>query len=306
MTYRLKHVAEYAGLRAVCGLLRILPHRAALCVAWLAAQAGLALCWRSRREAHRRIREVFPDRSAAFARRTARLAWRNLFFCAVELIRLDRLDDAWIARHVEGHAEAVERLRRVTADGRGAILAAPHMGSWEIAATLARAAGIPIFLIAARQRNPLTNAYINRLRGRTGIEIVLRDPSLLRNVIRRLRHGDVLGILPDVRARSPELPVPFLGVTANIPGGMALFARQAGVPVYTVIMQRQGWTRHRVVLHPPIEPDPSADREADWLRMTREVFEHVEAAVRAMPEQWFWFNRRWVLEPLNTGDIANP
>jgi lauroyl/myristoyl acyltransferase len=44
--------------------------------------------------------------------------------------------------------------------------------------------------------------------------------------------------------------------------------------------------------------DPTADRDADLLRMTRTVMEHVDAAIRQTPEQWFWYNKRWVLRPL--------
>jgi len=31
------------------------------------------------------------------------------------------------------------------------------------------------------------------------------------------------------------------------------------------------------------------------------VMRHLDAAIRAHPEQYFWFNKRWVLEPLPAG-----
>lgn len=38
-------------------------------------------------------------------------------------------------------------------------------------------------------------------------------------------------------------------------------------------------------------------REAEELRLTREVIAHFDAAIRETPGQWFWYNKRWVLDP---------
>mgnify|MGYP006919536186 FL=1 len=32
--------------------------------------------------------------------------------------------------------------------------------------------------------------------------------------------------------------------------------------------------------------------------MTQAVLANVEAAIRRAPEQWFWYNKRWVLTPV--------
>jgi KDO2-lipid IV(A) lauroyltransferase len=79
---------------------------------------------------------------------------------------------------------------------------------------------------------------------------------------------------------------------------MAQFARTANVPILPVMLSRVGWFRHRVVAYAPVASDPAADRDADLLRMTRAVMERVEAAIRHAPEQWFWYNKRWVLRPV--------
>ena len=31
--------------------------------------------------------------------------------------------------------------------------------------------------------------------------------------------------------------------------------------------------------------------------MTQEVFTIMEQAIREMPEQWFWYNKSWILDP---------
>jgi len=32
--------------------------------------------------------------------------------------------------------------------------------------------------------------------------------------------------------------------------------------------------------------------------MTQAIFDIIEAAIRTDPSQWFWYNKRWILDPL--------
>ena len=45
--------------------------------------------------------------------------------------------------------------------------------------------------------------------------------------------------------------------------------------------------------------DPEVGKAEDCVRMTQEVFDVAEKAIRETPEQWFWFNKRWILDPPN-------
>ena len=38
--------------------------------------------------------------------------------------------------------------------------------------------------------------------------------------------------------------------------------------------------------------------EEDFLRMTREVMALFDQAVREHPDQYLWYNKRWVLDPV--------
>jgi lauroyl/myristoyl acyltransferase len=40
------------------------------------------------------------------------------------------------------------------------------------------------------------------------------------------------------------------------------------------------------------------DKREDWRRMTQAIFSDIEQAIMADPEQWFWFNKRWILDPI--------
>ncbi len=300
MTYRPKHLIEYAALRGLNAFVGALPEGLALGVA-----AGLAWIayhvFRFRRaEAYRRIRQVFgPDLPR---RRVSRIAWRSLrntFLNAVEVMRMARVDHAWVSTHVDDGGLIARLAARKL--GEGAILVVPHMGNWDLSGVAAQQLGVPVFFVVGHQKNPLVDAWLNRMRGITGVETIARDSGVLKKVIRNLREGKVLAFMTDLRSRTPALRVRFLGHEANVVGGMGLFARQAGVPIHPVLLYRDGWRRHRWVVGDAIHPDPTLPKEQDWLRMTQAVMDLYDAAIRAQPEQYFWYNKRWVLDPLEDG-----
>lgn len=299
---RWKHRLEYGLFRGLGHLASALPHRAALGLAWIVAAFLFHVARFRRAETLRRIRTVFgPDLPT---RRVLRIAWtalRNLAFNAVEMLRIRRFAVEDLRRIMPELDATIARIRVVSLSrggAGGAILGIPHMGNWDLAGSACLLAGAPIFSVAARQRNPLMNRYIQELRGGHGMAILERGAGTLRQVIERLRTGQFFAILPDTRSREPGLPIPFLGGEANLARGMAAFARAAQVPILPVLLRRAGWSRFRIALADPVWPDPARDKEEDLLRMTRDVLAVIDQAIRETPEQWFWYNRRWVLDPL--------
>jgi KDO2-lipid IV(A) lauroyltransferase len=174
------------------------------------------------------------------------------------------------------------------------------MGALDLAAALAHFNGLPIFSVAADQRNPLANDYINTLRSSPGIENVARGSGSLKSTVRRLRQGGMLAILPDVRLRTPGLSVPFLGGHANVATGAASLARHADVPIFPVLLTREGWARHTIALEAPILPDAALGKDDDAGRITAAVFAVIDRAIRDNPDQWFWYNKRWILDPVES------
>lgn len=296
MKYRLKHLLEYVLLRAHAAVLMRLPYRAALALGWVLARIGYHLVRYRVAEARRRIREVLPRLSRREVNRIAWLSFRNLIFMVVEDIRLPRITDRWIEAVVECD-QAMARGREVSRRHHGAILALPHMGNWDLAAAVSEKRDLPMLVIARSQKNPLVNAYLNRRRSWMGSGVIDRDdPALLKKILKGLKGGKVLSILIDLRASSGGLEVNYLGHPARIAAGMALLARQAGVPILPVVLIRRGWARHYWTVYDPILPDPSLDKREDWRRMTQQVLDIFTGAVKEHPDQYFWYNKRWVLE----------
>ena len=299
----IRHRLEYGAVVAFGALVRALPLAAAQVLAWPLARLAYALLGSRRREAKRRLRLVLgPDVPERMIRRAAWISLRNTAFNLVDMLRIRRFDAAALRRQIPQADEAIAHLRAELAEagGRGVVLALPHCGNWDLAGSIVELAGLPIFSVAAKQRNPFMNDLMNRMRGGHGMEVLERDggPRVYLEMLRRIRRGQVFAILPDTRSRTPALAVPFLGGTANLARGMGLLACQAGAPIVPLVMRRVAWRRFEIEFFPTLRPDPAADRDAEEARITREVLSRFDAAIRATPEQWFWYNKRWVLDPV--------
>lgn len=300
---KFRHRVEYFAARSAEFLFRILPYpvciRLAKGLAWLAFHV---VRWR-RKEAARRMRQVFPEMPAAEIRRNVWRSTETLFLNIAEIMHLHGLTDAWMERHVANYKQTVEKIRASISEG-GAILVLPHFGNWDLAGIVVARCGIPIFSVAGVQHNPLTNDWINRKRA-TGIAILSRGSTALRQIVKRLKSHEVLAILPDVRMKTPDIEIPFLGATANLGRGMATFARKTGSPILVANVRRTSASRHFLDVGEPIEPDMALDEDSDILRMTKAAMAQIESQIRSDPGQWFWFNKRWVLEPLSPADTSN-
>ena len=295
---KIKHAMEYACLRALSFIIKHLPLRAAFVLGWCLAWFAHYIVRFRASTARKRIKQVFGERlKDREIKRVAWVSWRNLCFNTIEIMRMESITHDYIAKYMD--TRSLGSLKNVISSGKGAILCVPHMGNWDIGGLSAHLLGIPFFFIARRQKNPWTDEFLNQMRRVTGVETIMSDDQgMLRAAVKRLKRGMVFAILPDVRSRTPGLKIPYLNAEANIASGTALFSHLADVPVVTAFTRRAGWFRHVWVIGAPIYPDKTGDRDQDFQRMMASVFEFFDQAVQETPEQYFWYNKRWVLDPL--------
>jgi lauroyl/myristoyl acyltransferase len=295
--HRPKHIAEYVALVTIASLIRALPFRAALAIGWVVA-AGTHFIGRINVErTHERIREVCGDACPKRKiRRIAWTSWRNLFFNGIEALRFSKLT----LEDIRSQPMAViePEIKRMVADSQeGFILATPHMGNWEIAGVSADLIGVPLFVVARKQKNPLIDGYINKMRGTFGLEVIFKEAREWKGIIDRIKTGHVMAILPDIGVRAKGVTVPFMNGQATIAPGAARFSHLADCPIYPVVMRRVGWTQHACVILKPIRPDASVDKDTDHFRIMEEVMGALSEEILKTPEQYFWYNKRWVLKP---------
>ncbi|HBO98627.1 MAG TPA: hypothetical protein DD637_02145 [Verrucomicrobia bacterium] len=288
---------EYGLLRGACALVNALPYRFACALAKGIGIFAFDVLHFKRKRTLARIQGVFPEKSPSECRRIARQSLSNVLQIAIEMIRAPYLDRKWMDRYVISGLHYKDKLQSYLKDGRGAVVMVPHSGNWYMAAWSMSKYGIRLCAIAAKQRNPKIDAWMKRQYG--DFDVVERGRAkTLVDIKSAILKGRVFAILPDLRVPQPDVEVGFLGGKANVSHAGAMFAVSCGVPLIVAAMRRTNG-RHEFVHLGTLRPNPNAaDKKAEAARLTRAAFELLDREVVAHPEQWFWYNKRWVLQPV--------
>lgn len=289
--------AEYFAIRFFCAVVNVVPYALAMAMARGLGWMVFCIFGYKRGRTLERIRGVFPEKSAKEAKAIAVRSLQNVLQTAVEMMRAPRLDRAWMDRYVEEGQHYKDLLQAYVDEGKGVVIMVPHSGNWYMAAWSMAKYGLPLFAIAARQRNPKVNAWMNRQYG--DIEVLDRDcRSTLSQIREKLSAGRAFAILPDLRVRDKDVEADFLGGKANVSRSGAAFAVKCGCPIVVAAMARKGG-RHVFNHIATLRPDPNAtDRKEEARRLTRETLRLLSEAVVKNPGDWYWFNKRWILEPV--------
>ena len=292
--------AEYFTLRFFCAVVNAIPYPLAMSMARGLGWMAFSVFGFKRRRTLERIRGVFPGKSVREAKAIAVRSLQNILQTGVEMMRAPKLDRTWMDRYVKDGQLYKDRLQAYVNEGRGVVIMVPHAGNWYMAAWSMAKYGLPLFAIAARQRNPKVNAWMNRQYG--DIEVLDRDcRNTLAQIREKLSEGRAFAILPDLRVWDRDVEAEFLGGRANVSRSGAAFAVKCGCPIVVAMMTRQDG-RHVFNHIATLRPDPNAaDRKEEARRLTRETLKLLSDEIMKRPGDWYWFNKRWILEPPEGG-----
>ena len=291
---KIRWALEYALLCAVFALASILPER------WLeSAGRGLGrFVFRHvglrRNVALDNLSQAFPDRDVVSLWDLAERVYANLGATLFGFFTLARLTPARIRARVR--FENTAYLDELRAANKGALLMTGHFGHWELLGAAMSAYGYPAKYLVRTQSNPWVDKLQNRIRERGGLGVIRADASV-RQLIRHIRDGGFVGVLPDVNAGDDGIFVEFLGRTASTPRGLAYFAFKLKCPIIPVFLIRQEDGTHVARLHDPIHLDPSWDKDTALYELTRAYTDVLADVIRTYPEHYFWVHRRWKTRP---------
>ena len=289
---------EYAALRSACAVVNAIPYPVAMWFARCLAVVAVRVFRFKRARTLERIKTVFPFKSERECRFIAERSLANVLQTAVEMIRAPRLTAEWMDRHVVDGRLYKDRLQAYVNEGKGVVIMVPHSGNWYMAAWSMAAYGLPLFAIAAKQRNPKIDAWMKRQYG--GIEVLERGSArTLVEIKEKIAAGRAFAILPDLRVPQPDVEVDFLGGKANVSHAGAMFAVKCGCPIIVAVMRREDG-KHVFDHVGTLRPDPAAsDKKAESARLTREAMRMLDERIKAHPEHWYWYNKRWILQPVD-------
>lgn len=182
--------------------------------------------------------------------------------------------------------ELVEAAR---ARGQGIVFLTPHLGCFEITSLYYGQHG-PITVLYRPPKLSLIQPLIEAGRARGGVSLAPADVSGVRQLLKALKRGEAVGILPDqVPGKGEGIRVPFFGRPAYTMTLAARLIRGTGAIPILAFGERLPWGRgYRLHLRPLVEPIP------DDARGGAEVLNRaVEGLVRQKPDQYLWSYNRY-------------
>jgi KDO2-lipid IV(A) lauroyltransferase len=185
-------------------------------------------------------------------------------------------------------------LKEGLARGNGVILVSPHLGNWEVAG-LYISRHYPMTNMYRPQRHSGIDAMIKQGRERFGAKLVPSNNKGMRDLLRALQQGQIIGTLPD---QNPGVGtgvfVPFFGINTYTPVFAGRLAKRTGASVVMVVAERLPRGRgFRIKFIPASDCIYAADNDEAASCMNRDI----ESMIRAMPVQYWWGYNRFRTRP---------
>jgi Kdo2-lipid IVA lauroyltransferase/acyltransferase len=248
--------------------------------------AGYALSPTYRRRFDARVQQ------AGVARAAARAAIGEAGRMVGELPRLWLQGGASVPLRTEG----AEHVDAALAEGRGLVLLTPHLGCFEITAQAYAArygAQHPITVMYRPARQPWLREVMAGSRDRPGLAAVPAELSGVRSMLRALRRGQTVGLLPDqVPPEGQGVWAPFFGKPAYTMTLAARLVQQSGAVLLLTWGERlpggRGYVVHFLPFDEPLPTDADAQAES-----AAAINRAMERLIRRAPQQYLWGYHRY-------------
>lgn len=182
--------------------------------------------------------------------------------------------------------EGLEHIRAAREVGRGAILALPHLGGWEVGGAWFVRQGFPLTVVVEPLQPPELFEWFVGLRRSFGFKVVPLGTAAGAKVVRALRANEVVALLSDRDIGGGGIEVEFFGERTTLPAGPATLAMRLDVALLPTAVYFRG-DGHHAVVRPPVPLD--GDVEAVTQRLAVEL----EGLIRRAPDQWHLLQPNW-------------
>ena len=251
---------------------------------WLLHGIGAALGWLTYLLSptyRRRIRENTLQAGVGLAEMRASIGHAGRM--ALELPRV------WLGELPPVTWEGAGRIDAAMARGKGLIFLTPHLGCFECTAQgYARRFG-PIYgalmVLFRPSRQPMLSELVLESRKRQGLEVAPTTPAGVRLLMRTLRQGRAIGVLPDqVPPDGMGVWAPFFGKPAYTMTLAVRLAQQTGATILLVWGERLPWGRGFTIHVRELD----AALPDDLTQAVTAVNVAMEQLIRQCPQQYLW------------------
>jgi KDO2-lipid IV(A) lauroyltransferase len=225
-----------------------------------------------------------PSR-AALARQSFVRAGENLALCL--LLRRPRFNPDQCVRVEQPARLALEAAHR---RGAGVVFVSAHLGPFELVAATMAALGYQPAVVVRESYDPGLNRIVDCHRHARRVEVIHRGHSTATaRMLRALRNGRPVGVLPDLGGRVRSVDAELLGGRVAFPLGPALIAGRTGASVVVGTLLR---TSTPAVLPQFTLEVHDLGTTRDHGLLTQRITAALTHAIAASPGDWLWMGAR--------------
>ncbi|MCW2493628.1 MAG: phosphatidylinositol mannoside acyltransferase [Frankiales bacterium] len=294
--------ATDAGYTAAWRLVQTLPGPAARTVFQLAADIATRRNGRSVRQLKRNLARVKgldpsqqgPAESAAL-QRLVHDGMRSYARYWLETFRLPSMDvEATVARV---HMDGFEYLDRALEAGRGAVLALPHSGNWDVAGLWLVQRGYPFATVVERLKPESLFDKFVAYRQSLGMEVLplTGGPRQPMEVLKeRLAAGGVVCLVADRDLSRGGMEVEFFGHPTRMPAGPSLLAATTGAALLPahLYFDGDGWGQW---IGPAVDLG-IGDLRTKLRTGTQSLADTFARRIARYPQDWHMLQRLWLAD----------
>jgi KDO2-lipid IV(A) lauroyltransferase len=172
-------------------------------------------------------------------------------------------------------------------DGKGVVFLTPHLGCFEITAQY-YAAHAPITVLYRPPKFAALQQLIETGRKREKLHLAPADLSGVRSLIKALKRGEAVGLLPDQAPRVGEgVWLDWFGRPAYTMTLAARLTETGAATVFAWAERLPGGAGYHLRLRRPL-----AELAGDTVARAQQINQEIEALVRECPGQYLWgYNR---------------
>ena len=153
---------QYAGLKAACFSLRMIPYNAARALGrFLTGRLAIGLMRKRFNRSVQDIQLAFPEKSLAQAKQIAAKSWANMGQILAEFVHLSAMTREEFLKRVE--VRGAEKLLLHRRTNQGGLIHIGHFTNWEALGLAASVYGMDKAVLAQRVDNPYIDEETNRL-----------------------------------------------------------------------------------------------------------------------------------------------
>lgn len=188
--------------------------------------------------------------------------------------------------------EGREHLDRAVEKGKGVILVGAHFSSLDLGPKLINK-HYKIHAVYRRQKSALVNHALEKGRSAAGVELI--DSHDVRQVVRKIRQGNIVWFAPDHdMGAKMSVFAPFFKHEAATITATGKFARLTGAPAVFCASHRNADDKGYTVRISPISDDLAG---ADEITSATIINETIAQHILIDPAQYYWFHRKFKTQP---------